>query len=88
MSLLVAAASSFWFGVLTATHPCPLASTVAAISFVGRRVGDARHTFASGLLYTAGLTGTYVLLASLLVTGAILIAVGVYYSLVHGFGVL
>lgn len=31
---------AFWFGILTSISPCPLATNIAAISFVGRKIGS------------------------------------------------
>lgn len=59
--------SALWLGVLTSISPCPLATNVAAISFVGRRVGNPRGVFLAGLLYTGGRALTYGLLGVLLV---------------------
>jgi cytochrome c-type biogenesis protein len=59
--------SAFWLGVLTSISPCPLATNILAISFVGRRVDRPRNVLFSGLLYTAGRAATYVLLGTLLV---------------------
>lgn len=52
--------SAFWLGVLTAISPCPLATNIAAISFIGRQVGQGLWALLSGLLYTAGRTLAYV----------------------------
>ena len=52
--------SAFWLGALTAISPCPLATNIAAISFIGRQVGNGRRALLSGLLYTAGRTLAYV----------------------------
>ncbi|TVS20232.1 MAG: sulfite exporter TauE/SafE family protein [Planctomycetaceae bacterium] len=65
--LLVGAGSALWLGILTSISPCPLATNIAAISYIGRRVGDARYVFLTGLLYTLGRTLTYVALAFVLV---------------------
>lgn len=65
--MIAAAALALWLGILTSISPCPLASNIAAVSFIGRRVGHARHVLLSGLLYTAGRTATYVGLGVLLV---------------------
>lgn len=65
-SVLIAA-SALWLGVLTSVSPCPLATNVAAISFVGRRVGSPRQVLASGLLYAAGRSLAYAVLGALLV---------------------
>ncbi len=67
-TLLLGSVSAFWLGVLTSISPCPLATNVAAISFIGRRVGNTRAVFASGMLYTLGRILAYVALAALLVT--------------------
>ena len=62
-----AAASALWLGILTSISPCPLATNIAAISFVGRRVESPRQVIASGALYTLGRTATYVVLGAALV---------------------
>lgn len=66
--LAVAAASALWFGILTSVSPCPLATNVAAISFVGRRTGSSGGILLAGLLYAAGRALVYVAIAALLVT--------------------
>ncbi|MDD3183666.1 MAG: aromatic aminobenezylarsenical efflux permease ArsG family transporter [Alphaproteobacteria bacterium] len=64
----LAIASAFWLGVLTSISPCPLATNVAAMSFVGRRVGSPRRVFLAGSLYTAGRALTYGFLGVILVS--------------------
>ena len=66
--LLLAVASAAWLGILTAISPCPLAANIAAVSFIGRRVGSPRAAFATGLLYSLGRTLVYVVLGTLLVS--------------------
>lgn len=66
-NLLFGAASALWLGILTSISPCPLATNIAAVSFIGRRVGNTRGVFASGLLYTLGRTLAYLALGILLV---------------------
>ena len=46
----------------------PLATNIAAISFIGRRVDNPRAAVTTGLLYTVGRTVAYVVLAALLVS--------------------
>jgi cytochrome c-type biogenesis protein len=58
---------ALWLGILTSISPCPLATNIAAISYVARRVDVPRHVLASGALYTLGRTVTYVALGALLV---------------------
>ena len=66
--LVLAAASAFWLGVLTSISPCPLATNIAAISFVGRRLENPRLVFLAGLLYTLGRALAYGVLGMLLVS--------------------
>ena len=68
IEFLLGIASAFWLGILTSISPCPLATNIAAISFVGRRVGSPMKVFLAGLLYTAGRTLTYLVLGVLLVS--------------------
>jgi len=65
----IAAVSAVWLGILTSVSPCPLATNIAAISFVGRRVENPRKVIAGGALYTLGRTVTYVVLGAALVVG-------------------
>jgi len=66
--LVIAAVSALWFGILTSVSPCPLATNITAISFVGRRTGSPTGVLLSGLLYTLGRAVVYVAIAMLLVT--------------------
>ena len=63
--------SALWLGILTSISPCPLATNVAAVSFIGRRVERARMVFLTGLFYTLGRMLTYVLLGILIVASVL-----------------
>ena len=65
---LMAAISALWLGLLTSISPCPLATNIAAVSFIGRDVSRPRVVFLTGLLYSLGRIFAYILLGSLLVT--------------------
>ncbi len=64
---VTAIAAAAWTGILTAISPCPLATNVAAISFISRRVENPRAALLTGLLYTLGRSIVYVVIAVLLV---------------------
>ena len=64
---ILAAGSALWLGILTSVSPCPLATNVVAISFIGSRVEDSRLALLHGVLYALGRTITYVVLGALLV---------------------
>ena len=68
---LLAAGSALWLGVLTSISPCPLATNIAAISYIGRRVDNTRYVLLAGALYTVGRVTAYVGLAFLLVSTAL-----------------
>jgi cytochrome c-type biogenesis protein len=65
----IALSSAFWLGILTAISPCPLASNIAAISFVSRQLGNRRKVLMSGLLYTAGRVTVYIVLGAIITAG-------------------
>lgn len=66
--MALAIGSATWLGILTSISPCPLATNIVAISFIGRRVGNAKAVAATGLLYTLGRSLAYVVLAAILVS--------------------
>jgi cytochrome c biogenesis protein CcdA len=63
----LAVVTALWLGILTSVSPCPLATNIAAISFVGRRVESPRQVIAGGALYTLGRMVTYVVLGAAMV---------------------
>ena len=63
------AVTAFLLGLLTALSPCPLATNIAAIGYIGKRIGNRKGVFLQGLLYALGRTIAYTLL------GVVLIAV-------------
>ncbi|MEN6452161.1 MAG: aromatic aminobenezylarsenical efflux permease ArsG family transporter [Thermoguttaceae bacterium] len=63
VAYLLYAGAAFYLGLLTSISPCPLATNIAAVSYVGRRVGDSRWVMTAGLLYTLGRCLAYLALA-------------------------
>ncbi len=57
-------------GLMTAISPCPLATNISAIGFIGKDISDKRAVFLKGLVYTAGRAISYTLLAIVLYLGA------------------
>ncbi|MFZ5907347.1 MAG: aromatic aminobenezylarsenical efflux permease ArsG family transporter [Nitrospirota bacterium] len=64
---LIFLSSAVWLGILTSVSPCPLASNIAAVSFISQKVAQRNTVFLSGILYTLGRSLTYVLLGVLIV---------------------
>ncbi len=69
MSELVLLGSALWLGILTSISPCPLATNLAAVTFIGKRATKPRLVLFSGLAYTLGRVTFYTVLALLLVYG-------------------
>jgi cytochrome c biogenesis protein CcdA len=63
-TLLLAAGTALWLGILTSISPCPLSTNIAAVSYVGRRVGSSGAVLLSGVLYTAGRSFAYMVLGA------------------------
>ena len=59
--------TAFLLGLLTALSPCPLATNIAAIGFIGKDIENRRRIFWNGLLYTLGRILSYTLLGVVLI---------------------
>ena len=55
-------ASALWLGIMTSISPCPLATNVAAISFLSKKIAHPHLVFFSGLAYTLGRMLSYAIL--------------------------
>ena len=71
VTYLLYVVAALYLGVLTSISPCPLATNIAAISYIGRKVENPRLVINAGLLYTLGRCALYVALAGLLTTTAL-----------------
>lgn len=63
----LAVGSALWLGILTSLSPCPLSTNIAAVSYLGGRVGSGRAVLLSGALYTAGRSLAYLVLGAIAV---------------------
>ena len=59
---------AFLLGILTAISPCPLATNIAAIGFIGNDIEDRKKVFIKGVLYTVGRIFAYTLLGIVLIS--------------------
>jgi cytochrome c biogenesis protein CcdA len=59
--------SALWFGILTSISPCPLATNIAAVSYLSRRIEHPKAVLASGAAYTAGRTVAYTGLGAVII---------------------
>ena len=65
--ILVGFVSALWLGILTSISPCPLATNVATISFLSKRIAHPLSVFISGIAYTLGRMSAYAVLGFLLI---------------------
>lgn len=60
--------SALWLGILTSISPCPLATNVAAISFLTKKVTRPASVFLCGLAYILGRMLSYAVLGFIIVS--------------------
>ena len=65
--IFIGFASALWLGILTSISPCPLASNVAAISFLSKKITHPALVFISGLAYTLGRMVSYAILGWIII---------------------
>ena len=59
--------SALFLGLLAAISPCPMATNIAAIAYVSRRVTDRRYAVMTAALYTLGRMISYFVLGILII---------------------
>lgn len=67
--MIIAIFSALWLGLLTAVSPCPLATNIAAISFISKNIECPYKTVLAGLLYVLGRILAYVVLGFIVIGG-------------------
>ncbi len=63
--------SVIWLGILTSISPCPLATNIAATTYIGKQINSPYATVLAAISYTVGRTLSYVMIASALIAGLI-----------------
>jgi cytochrome c biogenesis protein CcdA len=67
--MILAIGSALWFGILTSISPCPLATNIAAISFISKRMDSTCHIVGAGLAYTIGRMIAYLVVGIVIIAG-------------------
>ena len=62
--------TAFILGLMTAISPCPLATNITAIAYIGKNIKNKRKVFINGLIYTLGRAITYTVLGLIFYFGA------------------
>lgn len=60
--------SALWLGILTSISPCPLATNVAAVSFLSKKITHPVFVFIPGLVYTLGRMCAYAILGWIIIS--------------------
>ena len=67
--------TAIWLGILTSISPCPLATNIAAITFLSKKIVHPKSVFIAGTAYTIGRVITYTAIGTLIITSLINIPV-------------
>ena len=59
--------TAFVLGLLTAVSPCPLATNITVVGYIGRNMDSRQRLFWSGILYTLGRIIAYSALGTVLI---------------------
>ncbi|NQT90151.1 MAG: sulfite exporter TauE/SafE family protein [Candidatus Omnitrophica bacterium] len=59
---LIAFGTALWLGILTSISPCPLATNIAAVSFLSKKINHPKAVLWAGSAYTLGRMIAYALL--------------------------
>ena len=51
--------TAFLLGLMTAISPCPLATNITAVAFIGKNITDKKKVLLKGVVYTLGRAFTY-----------------------------
>jgi len=62
--------SALVLGLMTAISPCPLATNITAVGFIGKELENRKRVFINGLLYTLGRAISYTVIALVIYLGA------------------
>jgi sulfite exporter TauE/SafE len=62
--------SAIALGLMTAISPCPLATNITAIGYIGKDIANKNRVFFNGLIYTLGRVLSYTILAVIIFIGA------------------
>ena len=66
--MILTCASALWLGILTSLSPCPLATNIAAISYLSKRVSNVKNVAYGGIAYTLGRVAAYALVGFIIIT--------------------
>ena len=66
---IIPVSSAIWFGILTSVSPCPLATNIAATSYIGKQIRGSYGALIAGLFYTIGRAAAYTGISTVIISG-------------------
>ena len=69
--MIVELFSALWFGILTSISPCPLATNIAAVSFLSKKVNYPMNVLFSSFAYILGRMVTYAVVGSIIIASLV-----------------
>ncbi|MFH1507018.1 MAG: aromatic aminobenezylarsenical efflux permease ArsG family transporter [Candidatus Omnitrophota bacterium] len=71
LRILLPFVSALWLGILTSISPCPLATNIAAVSFLSKKIIHPKLVLQSSIAYTFGRMLTYAVLGVVIITSLV-----------------
>ncbi|MCM8760566.1 MAG: aromatic aminobenezylarsenical efflux permease ArsG family transporter, partial [Candidatus Omnitrophica bacterium] len=71
--------TALWLGILTSISPCPLATNIAAVSFLSKKIEHQKAVLWSGICYTLGRAATYAVLGFAIIYSVVSVPVAAIF---------
>ncbi|MDP8253236.1 MAG: aromatic aminobenezylarsenical efflux permease ArsG family transporter [Candidatus Kaelpia aquatica] len=71
IEILLVFGSALWLGVLTSISPCPLATNIAAVSFLSKKINHPKAVLFAGIMYTFGRMIAYAVLGVIIIASLV-----------------
>jgi len=71
IEVIIAFSSAIWLGILTSISPCPLATNVAAVSFLSKKTYHPKAVLWAGSAYIFGRMIAYAILGMIIITSIV-----------------
>jgi cytochrome c-type biogenesis protein len=65
--ILLGLGSALWLGILTSISPCPLATNIAAVSYLSKKIEHPKAVLIAGISYTLGRMILYTILGAAII---------------------
>lgn len=69
--MIAAMISAIWLGILTSISPCPLATNIAAVSYISKNLSNKKSVAVSSVLYTLGRMTAYTVVSAIIVISVV-----------------